>query len=106
MIDGNYEFTDGLKFEDHSKWNFCTFKDRRFYHEILNNIKNPDVDKYNEKLFKQIPEGTYDVGDGFYDPEKGTIFSYDNQFLRIPNEEEVFREYINIINIFRKNGLS
>lgn len=89
QIDGNFEFTDGLKYEEPAKWDFCTYKDRRFYHEIIHDIKNPDIEKYNEKLFKVIPEGTYDTGDGFYDPEKGTIFNYENQFLRIPNEEEV-----------------
>lgn len=97
MITGNYEFSDGLKFEDSSQWDFCTYKDRRFYHEIINDIRNPDIDKYNVKLFKQIPEGAYgkqknlneDTGDGFYDPEKGTVFSYEHKFLRIPNEEEV-----------------
>lgn len=90
LIDGCYEFNDGLKFEEPPVWDFCTFKDRRFYHEILHDIKNPDVDKFSQNtLLKEIPEGTYDSGDGFYDPQKGTVFSYDNQFLRIPNEQEV-----------------
>ena len=102
MVKGSYEFTDGLEFKDPSKWDFCTFKDRRFYQEIIHDIKNPDIEKYNDQLFKTIPEGTYDTGDGFYDPEKGTIFSYENQFLRIPNEEEVFNYKL----IFRKNGLN
>ncbi len=101
LTEGDYEFEDGLKFEESSKWNFCSYKDRRFFHEILHDIKNPDVDKFNEnKLFKEIPEGTYDVGDGFYDVEKGTIFTYDNKFLRNPNEQEV---YISIY--YEKNSL-
>lgn len=89
LLEGNYEFSDGLQYEEPAKWDFCTYKDRRFYHEIENNIKNPDIEKFNEKLFRPIPEGSYDTGDGYYDPEKGTVFTYDNQFLRIPNEEEV-----------------
>jgi hypothetical protein len=88
MQEGSYEFSDGLEFSQPSKWDFCTFKDRRFYHEIINNIKNPEIEKFNERLFKNIPEGSYDTGDGFYDPEKGTIYTYENEFLRIPNEEE------------------
>lgn len=59
MKEGKYEFTDGLSYEEPSKWDFCTYKDRRFYHEIINDIKNPDIEKFNEKLFKAIPEGTY-----------------------------------------------
>jgi len=88
LVDGNYEFSDGLGFQEPAKWDFCNSKDRRFYHEIINNIKNPDIEKFNHKLFKPIPEGTYDTGDGYYDPEQGTIFTYDNKFLRMPNEEE------------------
>jgi hypothetical protein len=48
---------------------------------------------------KPIPEGTYDTGDGFYDPEKGTIFSYDNKILRIPHEDEV-----KLFVTYRNNG--
>ena len=97
MLDGSYVFSDGLNYEEPAKWDFCTYKDRRFYHEVLNNIKNPEIEKYNERLFKAIPEGTYDTGDGFYDPEKGTIFTYENQFMRIPNEEEVNLNLLNSI---------
>ena len=59
-----------------------------FYHERINGIEKPDIDKYAEKLFREIPEGCYDTGDGYYVPEKGTIFTYDNKYLREPNEEE------------------
>ena len=57
--DGRYEFSDGLNFETPSKWDFCTYKDRRFYHEIINDIKNPDIETFNKTLFREIPEGTY-----------------------------------------------
>lgn len=59
MVEGKYEFSDGMKFEEPSKWDFCTYKDRRFYHEIINNIKNPNINEFNKRLFKEIPEGTY-----------------------------------------------
>lgn len=87
-LEGSYQFVDCLDFQEPAKWDYCTYKDRRFNYEINHGIKNPDIEKYNEKLFKEIPEGTYDTGDGFYDPEKGSIFTYENKFLRIPNEEE------------------
>ncbi len=89
LINGNYQFSDGLKFDQPAKWDYCTHKDRKFYHEVINDIKNPDIDSYNKRLFREIPQGSYDTGDGYYDPEKGTVFNYENQFLRIPNEEEV-----------------
>ena len=31
---------------------------------------------------KNIPEGTYDIGDGFYDPTKRIICKYDGEFKR------------------------
>ena len=61
MVEGKYEFSDGLKFEEPSKWDFCTYKDRRFYHEVISNIKNPNINDFNKRLFKQIPEGTYGI---------------------------------------------
>ena len=88
LLKGNYQFSDGLEFEEPNKWNFCTYKDRRFYHEIQHGVENPEIEKYAKDLFKEIPEGCYDTGDGFYEPEKGTIFTYDNRYLREPNEDE------------------
>ena len=85
---GKYEFADGLKFEEPNKWDFCTYKDRRFYHEHLHGVDNPKIEKYAKKLFRPIPEGCYDTGDGYYNPEKGTVFTYENVYLREPNEEE------------------
>ena len=39
---------------------------------ICNDINGP----------KGIPEGTYDIGDGFYDPTKRIICKYDGEFKR------------------------
>ena len=36
---------------------------------------------------KDIPEGTYDVGDGYYDPVKRAIFDYNGNILRELEEE-------------------
>ena len=87
LKDGEYEFYDGLNYQEPSKWEYCTFKDRRFYYEVINNIKNPNVENFST-VNKPIPESCYDTGDGYYDPEKGMIFSYDEKFLRYPNEDE------------------
>ena len=88
LLKGTYQFADGLDFEEPNKWDFCTYKDRRFYHERIHGVENPEIEKYADNLFKEIPEGCYDTGDGYYVPEKGTIFTYDNKYLREPNEDE------------------
>ena len=66
MIEGEYFFYDDLKFKD-KDWDYCTIQDRRYYTEqmkglrpdgktlICNDINGP----------KNIPEGTYEIGDGF-----------------------------------------
>ena len=47
---------------------------------IVNNIEGPRL----------IPPGTYDIGDGFYDPAKRMICNYDGSFKRNmePGEED------------------
>ena len=37
----------------------------------------------------EIPEGTYDVGDGYYHPIHSIIYSYDGEIKRTPSEKEV-----------------
>lgn len=87
LEDGNYLFKDGLNYREPAEWDYCTHKDRRFYHEIVNDIKNPEVNNFSN-INKEIPESCYNTGDGYYNPEKGMIFSYDHNFLRYPNEDE------------------
>jgi len=91
LISGNYFFYDSLPFETES-WNYSTQKDRSFYTEVLmgirpegktlivNNIEGPRL----------IPTGTYDIGDGFYDPVKRMICNYDGSHMRNmePGEED------------------
>lgn len=85
LISGTYYFFDKLKFED-KNWNYSTFQDRRFYTEVSTNNLRPDGktlitnDPSGEP--EKIPEGTYDIGDGFYDPVKRIICKYDCQFAR------------------------
>jgi hypothetical protein len=48
---------------------------------LVNDIKGP----------RKIPEGSYDVGDGYFDPVKRVICEYDGNFKRDLNEgEETF----------------
>lgn len=89
MLEGNYFFYDKLEFEDKT-WTYSTHQDRRFYTEISTNSLRPG----NKTLFTNnpnpvpIPEGTYDIGDGFYDPIKRVICKYDGQFSRELNVGE------------------
>ena len=91
LIDGNYYFFDDLKYEDEN-WDYCQEEDRRFNYErnhgilpagqtqLINDIKGE----------KKIPPGTYDTGDGFFDPIRSLVFDYEGKVIkRTPNEEEV-----------------
>jgi len=85
MVEGDYFFDDNLKYE-FENWDYCTEeKDRRFYYERQTGF---DPKKYQSKL-KPIPEGTYDVGDGYYDPVASIVYDYAGQVLRTPSEKEV-----------------
>lgn len=87
LLRGKYEFSDGLEYKDSANWSYCSSIDRRFYYEIKHDIKDPDIENFCT-IFINIPDGCYNCGDGYLDPDKGMIFSYNNKFLRYPNEEE------------------
>lgn len=94
LIDGKYFFYDNLEYnanQDKDPWDYCTNKDRQFYTEILKGLR-PDGKTLivnNIDGPQRIPEGTYDVGDGYYDPVKRVICEYDSSFKReiLPGEE-------------------
>jgi len=91
MISGDYFFYDDLQFEK-DMWDYCVGDDRRFNYERNNGIKpagqtiltnNPDGENV-------IPQGTYDTGDGYYDPIRSLVYSYDSKIiLRTPSAEAV-----------------
>jgi hypothetical protein len=94
-VEGEYFFYDKLKFKD-KEWDYCTIQDRRYYTEQLKSLR-PDgktliCNDINGP--KNIPEGTYDIGDGFYDPTKRIICKYDGEFKRDlePGEEQWITE--------------
>ena len=99
LIDGKYFFFDNLEYIDSDKqkvakkdpWDYCTDKDRRFYTEVAKNTLRPDgltLLSNDIKGLRRIPEGTYDIGDGYYDPVKRVICEYDSNFKRDLNEGE------------------
>ncbi len=88
---GNYYFFDHLKFEE-KEWDYCQGEDRRFNYERNHGIKPAGQTQLkNDPLGeKPIPPGTYDTGDGFYDPIRSLVFSYDSKtILRTPDATEV-----------------
>ena len=65
-------------------------EDRRFYQEYLHGIKpSGATQQTKEDKPHNIPTGTYDTGDGYYEPVKSIIYTYDGQIFRTPSEEEV-----------------
>jgi len=75
MMDGKYFFSDEM---EHQKELFAEGS-RGVGADVLN-LNINDV--------QEIPEGTYDVGDGYYDPVKKAIFDYNGNILRELDEEE------------------
>ena len=82
-MSGNYFFYDNLPFET-DKWTYSTQNDRSFYTEVLKGIRpeGKTLIVNNIEGPRLIPSGTYDIGDGFYDPVKRMICNYDGSFKR------------------------
>jgi len=87
MTESELTFKDGLKFEDSEDWSYCQGNDRRFYTEQCNGLK-PAGRSQLTNIPREIPDGHYDTGDGFYDPIKREIVDYDGKFARNADEEE------------------
>jgi len=90
MMEGEYEYYDGLKY-DFDNWNYCTLEDRRFYTEIKEGLRPAGATLLVNKAEgpKTIPKGSYDTGDGYYVPQDNTVYNYDGTPLRQPDDEEV-----------------
>lgn len=86
MIGGEYIFNDNLTFEK-DNWKHCLDDDRRFYQEYLHGIKPSGATQQTreDKPFI-IPTGTYDTGNGYYEPVKSIIYTYEGTILRTPLE--------------------
>ena len=89
MKEGEYFFYDDLKFKD-KEWDYCTIQDRRFYTEQLKGLRPDGKTLICNEMDgpKNIPEGCYDIGDGYYDPTKRIICNYDHEFKRDLNPDE------------------
>uniref|UniRef100_A0A8C7IRV0 MORN repeat-containing protein 5 n=1 Tax=Oncorhynchus kisutch TaxID=8019 RepID=A0A8C7IRV0_ONCKI len=77
---GKYTFSDGLEYQE-KDWEFCDGYDRQFYTERCNGLKPAGEPQLTDSL-RVIPNGCYDCGDGFYDPNARVITDYEHHFLR------------------------
>ncbi|KAF8571709.1 hypothetical protein P879_03102 [Paragonimus westermani] len=78
---GKIIFNDGLEYKEDA--HYCDEYDRRFYTEICKGLKPAGRSQLVDKEpAREIPEGCYDTGDGFYDPVKRTVMDYTGKFLR------------------------
>ncbi|XP_024286685.1 MORN repeat-containing protein 5 [Oncorhynchus tshawytscha] len=89
---GKYTFSDGLEYQE-KDWDFCDGYDRQFYTERCNGLKPAGESQLTDlDPPRVIPDGCYDCGDGFYDPNTRVITDYEHQFLR--NADDYEREWI------------
>ena len=95
MIEGKYFFYDALEYKKEN-WDYCTLTNRQFYTEIIKGVRPDGLTLLTNDIngVKDIPEGTYDVGDGYYDPVKRAIFDYDGTVKRELEEEKEAEDWI------------
>ena len=80
-----YIFGDGLKLDKSiNDWEYCTLKDRRFWpseYEEDGVLGAPA----NVARRVRIPKGTYDVGNGYFDPISKNVYAYPGkEVLELP----------------------
>ncbi|XP_019396533.1 PREDICTED: MORN repeat-containing protein 5 isoform X1 [Crocodylus porosus] len=86
--EGKYTFADGLEFKE-KNWHYCDGYDRRFYTEICSGLKPAGISQLtNLDPPRPIPEGCYDCGDGFYNPNTRVVTDYKLRFLRNADDDE------------------
>ncbi|XP_040505060.2 MORN repeat-containing protein 5 isoform X1 [Gallus gallus] len=80
--EGKFTFADGLEYAA-ERWDYCDGYDRRFYTEICSGLRPAGISQLtNLDPPRKIPEGCYDCGDGFYNPNTRTVTDYELRFLR------------------------
>ena len=78
-VKGRYVFADGLAYTEpqDGEWPYCRPDgDRRFYSELVEGLRpSGDCQLANAHPPPAIPQGCYDVGDGFL-AEDGKVYAY------------------------------
>lgn len=82
LVTGSYFYDDDLEYKTEA-WTYCSDSDRRFWTEVQNGIKLSDRPQITDREPKRwIPQGTYDLGDSYYDPKDGNSYFYNGEFFR------------------------
>ncbi|CAG9325192.1 unnamed protein product [Blepharisma stoltei] len=99
-VDGEYEYYDGLKYNAQD-WNYCKIPDRRFYTEIKEGLRPAGATLIvnDPQGPNEIPPGTYDIGEGYYDPSVKAAYSYEGEELETPMDSDL----IDILKKYRYN---
>nr|CAD7397399.1 unnamed protein product [Timema poppensis] len=86
----SFHFSDGLSFRNVESWKYCKMPDRRFYKEHLLGLRPAGLSHLTQDTpTRPIPEGCYDVGDGFYDPRTKCVTDpEDGRITRVPTAAE------------------
>jgi hypothetical protein len=94
LVKGNFVFEDGLAYvRDEAKWSYCQEGDRRFYSEVIEGVLMEGPYKYPTASARPppLPEGCYDVIEGYYDPETLSIRDFEtHDEIRRPVDTERF----------------
>ncbi|XP_030291757.1 MORN repeat-containing protein 5 isoform X1 [Sparus aurata] len=86
--EGSLTFADGLQYQE-KDWDYCDGYDRRFYSERCNGLRPAGESQLTDLHPPHvIPDGCYDCGDGFYDPNTRVVTSYTGRFLRNADDSE------------------
>ncbi len=99
MKTGRYVFADSLEHKEinEQNWDYCSSRDPRFFEEIKKGNPNDksgiEYETARGEKTVALPVGTYDFGEGYYDPKKLSICSFETgDPLRVPDKEE--KEFI------------
>ncbi|XP_072310027.1 MORN repeat-containing protein 5 [Eucyclogobius newberryi] len=85
---GVFTFADGLQYQE-KEWDYCDGYDRRFYTERCKGLRPAGESQLTGHLRQRvIPEGCYDCGDGFYNPNTRVVTTYTGRFLRNADDHE------------------
>ncbi|KAJ4461603.1 putative radial spoke head 1 [Paratrimastix pyriformis] len=89
VVEGRYIFKDGLVWE-RAGWDYCLGDDRRFYSERVGGIRPAGESlQTNTGVLPPIPQGCFDTGAGYYDPNSSFLYSYTGVQQRKPEKDEI-----------------
>lgn len=92
LVDGKFFFRDKLSVGagELDTWEYCDGEeDRRFQSEINNGVPEGEMKYLSANICPLLPEGCYDVEEGYYDPASKAIFDFKTKdVVRYPDKAE------------------